>query len=51
MPRWFADGKINITVNAIDRHIAAGRGNEPAMHSVSSYTGQEQTLTYNQLHE
>ena len=51
MQRWFADGEINITVNAIDRHVDAGRGDEPAMHSISSYTGQEQTLTYNQLKE
>ena len=47
MPRWFVDGEINITVNAIDRHIEAGRGDEPAIHAISAYTGQERKYTYN----
>ncbi|MET1035418.1 MAG: acetyl-coenzyme A synthetase N-terminal domain-containing protein, partial [Arthrobacter sp.] len=23
---WFPDGRLNITVNALDRHVAAGQG-------------------------
>jgi propionyl-CoA synthetase len=51
MPKWFADGEINITTNAIDRHIDAGRGDEPAMHQYSAYTGVERTYSFNQLRE
>lgn len=29
--KWFVDGKTNITVNCIDRHIAAGQGNKAAI--------------------
>lgn len=51
MPKWFADGEINITTNAIDRHIDAGRGDEPAMHQYSVYTGVERTYSFIQLRE
>ena len=51
MPKWFADGEINITTNAIDRHIDAGRGDEPAMHWYSVYTGIERTYSFIQLRE
>ena len=29
--RWFADGRLNITVNCLDRHVEAGRGVETAL--------------------
>ena len=29
--RWFEDGIINICHNAVDRHVAAGNGDRPAM--------------------
>ena len=29
--RWFADGKLNVSVNCVDRHVAAGRGGETAI--------------------
>ncbi|MCB2080791.1 MAG: propionyl-CoA synthetase, partial [Novosphingobium sp.] len=28
---WFADGLINTCVNAVDRHVLAGRGDQPAL--------------------
>ena len=24
--KWFVDGKLNVAVNCVDRHVAAGRG-------------------------
>jgi propionyl-CoA synthetase len=29
--RWFADGTCNTCYNAVDRHVAAGRGQQPAL--------------------
>ncbi|WP_133365846.1 acetate--CoA ligase [Qipengyuania sediminis] len=29
--RWFADGRINLCHNAVDRHVAAGRGGDTAI--------------------
>ena len=29
--KWFAGGKLNITENALDRHLAAGRGDDTAI--------------------
>ena len=46
-PKWFPEGEINISYNCIDRHIKEGRGEEPAFHTVSVYTGAEATYTYN----
>ena len=33
--RWFAGGTLNTCFNALDRHVAAGRGDQPALHYVS----------------
>ena len=30
--KWFIGGKINASVNALDRHVAAGRGERVAFH-------------------
>ena len=30
--RWFADGRLNACVNAVDRHVAAGRGERVALY-------------------
>lgn len=48
---WFADGTLNMSVNALDRHVAAGRGNAPALISDSAMTGERGVLTYEQLLE
>src|SRR5687767_3958243 len=30
--KWFADGKLNVSANCLDRHVAAGRGTKVAYH-------------------
>ncbi len=49
--RWFADGTLNTCYNAIDRHVAAGRGDQAAVHYDSPVTGSTRTLTYSELLE
>jgi acetyl-CoA synthetase len=45
---WFAGGELNITENALDRHIAAGRGEEPAV-TWESDEGVATTYTFRQV--
>ena len=47
--RWFPDGMLNTSVNALDRHVAAGRGDQPALIHDSPLTGTARTLTYREL--
>ncbi len=47
--RWFAGGVLNTCYNALDRHIAAGRGEQAALIYDSPVTGQQQTFTYRQM--
>ncbi|WP_114376896.1 propionyl-CoA synthetase [Elioraea thermophila] len=47
--RWFPDGVLNTCHNALDRHVAAGRGDQPALIWDSAMTGQIATFTYTQL--
>lgn len=47
--RWFADGKINATVNAVDRHVEAGNGDRVAIHWEGE-PGDKRAITYNDLH-
>ncbi|WP_237214240.1 propionyl-CoA synthetase [Falsiroseomonas oryziterrae] len=49
--RWFPDGRLNTCWNAIDRHLGAGRGNQPALIWDSPMTGRSATFTYAQLHD
>ncbi len=49
--RWFSDGELNTCYNAVDRHVEAGRGDQPAVHYVSPVTQTHQTLTYSQLQD
>ena len=44
--RWFTGGTLNTCFNALDRHVAAGRGDQPAVHYVSPVTDTHQTITY-----
>ncbi|WP_427384515.1 propionyl-CoA synthetase [Janibacter sp. G56] len=44
--RWFPDGVLNTCFNALDRHVAAGRGEQAAIHYDSPVTGTRRTLTY-----
>jgi acetyl-CoA synthetase len=45
---WFADGKINASYNALDRHVLAGRGDKIAFHWRGE-EGEERDLTYASL--
>lgn len=47
--RWFADGQLNISYNCIDRHVAAGRGDQIAIIHEGDEPGQSRTVTYSQL--
>lgn len=44
--RWFPDGVVNTCHNALDRHVTAGRGEQPAIIHDSPVTGTTRTLTY-----
>src|SRR5665648_694074 len=47
--RWFQGGQLNTCFNALDRHVIAGRGDQPALHYDSPVTGTSRTLTYAEL--
>ncbi len=47
--RWFTGGTLNTCFNALDRHVAAGRGDQPAIHWDSPVTGGRRTITYAEL--
>ena len=47
--RWFPDGELNTCANALDRHVAAGRGERVALIHDSAVTGEVTTFTYAQL--
>ncbi|MDC5697941.1 propionyl-CoA synthetase, partial [Intrasporangium calvum] len=44
--RWYPDGELNVCHNALDRHVADGRGDQPAIHYDSPVTGTKETITY-----
>ena len=44
--RWFPDARLNTCHNALDRHVAAGRGDQPALIWDSPMTGRCETFTY-----
>ena len=46
--KWFVGGKINATVNALDRHIAEGNGGRIAFH-FEGEPGDTRTITYADL--
>ena len=39
MVRWFTGGRLNVCHNALDRHVAAGRGAQTALVYDSPVTG------------
>ena len=49
--RWFAGGQINTCYNAVDRHVAAGRGGQPAIIHDSPVTGSTRTITFRELQD
>ncbi|MER8188687.1 acetate--CoA ligase, partial [Kitasatospora sp. NPDC094015] len=46
--KWFADGRLNVAHNCVDRHVAAGHGDRVAIH-FEGEPGDTRTLTYAQL--
>src|ERR1700758_3767175 len=49
--RWFAGGRLNTCWNAVDRHVAAGRGERGALIWDSPVTGQIRHFTYSELRD
>jgi propionyl-CoA synthetase len=46
---WFPDGRLNSCYNAVDRHVAAERGDQIALIHDSAMTGLVQRFTYSEL--
>src|SRR5436305_4324430 len=47
--QWFVGAACNTCFNAVDRHVASGRGAQPAIVYDSPVTGAKRTLTYAEL--
>src|SRR6478735_2107172 len=47
--KWFVGGKLNVCHNAVDRHVAAGKGDKVAYHWEGE-PGDTRTITYADLH-
>ncbi len=45
---WFAGGTLNVAVNCVDRHVAAGRGDTVALH-FEGEPGDRRSITYAEL--
>jgi propionyl-CoA synthetase len=49
--RWFPDGELNVSFNAVDRHVQAGRGEQAAVIYDSPVTGVRHKLSYRGLRD
>ena len=49
--RWFAGARLNTCYNALDRHIEAGRGDQPALYFDSAMTGAKRKYTFSELRD
>jgi propionyl-CoA synthetase len=49
--RWFPDAELNTCHNALDRHVAAGRGDQPALIYDSPVTGALRAYSYAELRD
>jgi propionyl-CoA synthetase len=47
--RWFPDAELNTCENALDRHVASGRGEQTALIYDSPVTDTKRTYTYREL--
>jgi acetyl-CoA synthetase len=47
--KWFSDGELNASVNCVDRHVAAGKGDKVAYYWVADAEGESRTITYGDL--
>ncbi len=48
--RWYEDGKLNVAVNCLDRHVAAGHADKVALY-FEGEPGDRRTVTYRDLLE
>jgi propionyl-CoA synthetase len=49
--QWFAGGMLNTCYNCLDRHVEAGRGEQPALIWDSAMTGKIVTYSYSELRD
>lgn len=49
--RWFPDGVLNTCYNALDRHVARGKADDPALIFHSAYSGTRRIFSYADLLE
>ncbi len=49
--RWFRGGRLNTCWNALDRHVASGRGNQLALIHDSPVTDSKESFTYRALRD
>jgi acetyl-CoA synthetase len=47
--KWFVGGRLNASVNCVDRHVSAGHGDRVAIH-FEGEPGDTRTVTYAELH-
>ena len=48
---WFPEGELNMSTNALDRHIDAGRGNAIALRYDSAMLATKASYTYRELRD
>lgn len=48
---WFSDALVNTCWNAVDRHVEAGRGDQPAIIHDSPITGTSRCLSFKELRD
>ena len=51
LDRWFVGAECNTCYNCVDRHIEAGRGEQPAVIYDSPITGNKRTYSYAELRD
>ncbi|GAA2749205.1 acetate--CoA ligase [Amnibacterium kyonggiense] len=49
--KWFVGGKLNVAVNCLDRHVAAGLGDRVAYYFEGEPDGDRSQITYRELTE
>ncbi len=49
--RWFPDATLNACFNAVDRHVAAGRGDQAAIYYDSPLAHSKRRITYSELQD
>jgi acetyl-CoA synthetase len=47
--KWFVGGRLNVSVNCLDRHVDAGLGDRVAYHWVGEPADDRRTITYAEL--